>query len=343
MVIRKKSEGVWAADIQPAGRGGKRFRKLFKTKADALQWEAWITTQVNQTPDWKPEKRDLRKLTDLIDLWQKHHGVSLKANDDTYKRLKNLCKAMGEPLADRFNAEMFTEYRSKRLEEGTSANTLNHEHAYLRAAFNELIRLGHWHKENPLKTVRAFKLQERELNFLEKNQIKELLDAVDASTNKHLGMLTRVCLETGARWSEAEQLRTSQVRNQSIQYSLGKSGKNRTVPIRKTLEEQLTRHHASAGNGERYFDDSSIMWSFREAIKTTSISLPPGQSTHIMRHTFASHFMMNGGNILALQKLLGHQSLTMTMRYAHLSPDHLAEARKLNPLASIDLESENED
>lgn len=54
---------------------------------------------------------------------------------------------------------------------------------------------------------------------------------------------------------------------------------------------------------------------------------------HSLRHTFASHFMMAGGNILTLQKILGHQSLTMTMRYAHLVPERLQEARRLNPLA----------
>ena len=58
--------------------------------------------------------------------------------------------------------------------------------------------------------------------------------------------------------------------------------------------------------------------------------------THVLRHTFASHFMMNGGNILALQKILGHSSLTMAMRYAHLAPDHLQEATALNPLAMLD-------
>ncbi len=43
--------------------------------------------------------------------------------------------------------------------------------------------------------------------------------------------------------------------------------------------------------------------------------------------------MRNGGNILALQKILGHQSLTMTMRYAHVAPDHLIEATAFSPLA----------
>ncbi|MBK1752631.1 MAG: tyrosine-type recombinase/integrase, partial [Escherichia coli] len=50
------------------------------------------------------------------------------------------------------------------------------------------------------------------------------------------------------------------------------------------------------------------------------------------RHTFASHFMMNGGNILVLQKILGHADITMTMRYAHFAPSHLEDAVRLNPL-----------
>lgn len=45
--------------------------------------------------------------------------------------------------------------------------------------------------------------------------------------------------------------------------------------------------------------------------------------------------MMNGGNILVLQKILGHSTLTMTMRYAHLALEHLQEAKTLNPLARL--------
>jgi site-specific recombinase XerD len=66
---------------------------------------------------------------------------------------------------------------------------------------------------------------------------------------------------------------------------------------------------------------------FRNAVMRTGLQLPKGQSTHVLRHSFASHVMMNGGNILVLKKLLGHSSLTMTMRYAHPAPDHLQEAR----------------
>jgi site-specific recombinase XerD len=49
-------------------------------------------------------------------------------------------------------------------------------------------------------------------------------------------------------------------------------------------------------------------------------------------HTFASQFMMNGGNIFVLQRALRHSDIKMTIRYAHFAPDHLKEIKELNPL-----------
>jgi len=71
---------------------------------------------------------------------------------------------------------------------------------------------------------------------------------------------------------------------------------------------------------------------FRKAMQRAGIDTPAGQLTHILRHTFASHFMMNGGNILVLQRILGHTDIKVTMRYAHFTPDHLSEAMLFNPL-----------
>ncbi|WP_241172123.1 tyrosine-type recombinase/integrase, partial [Serratia marcescens] len=64
-------------------------------------------------------------------------------------------------------------------------------------------------------------------------------------------------------------------------------------------------------------------------------ALPKGQLTHVLRHTFAAHFMMSGGNILVLQRILGHHDIKMTMRYAHLASDHLETALCFNPLATM--------
>lgn len=330
MAIKKSASG-WLVDIQPGGRGRKRFRKTFKTQAEAKAYEAWLTAKVNRNIDWMPEKRDSRKLSQLIELWFTHHGTGLRSGEDTVQRLRALAKALGDPIAENFKAEHFAEYRTKRLESGISANNLNREHAYLRSVFNELTRLGYWAKNNPLAKLRQFKIPDRELSYLTSGQISTLLDTLRSSRNPHVLLITKTCLSTGARWSEAEELRIAQVRDGLIQFSKTKSGKVRAVPISGELEEELLAHYKEHGNIERIF--GYAFSAFRDGIKRAGINLPDGQLTHSLRHTFASHFMMNGGNILTLQRILGHANLTMTMRYAHLAPEHLQEAKHLNPLA----------
>ena len=331
----KKTETGWLVDAQPAGRGGKRFRKSFKTQAEAKAWEAWLKTQINQKAEWAPDKRDIRKIADLVDTWFQHHGVGLRSGKDTYARLKAMMAAMGNPTVENFDVSMFAEYRTKRLSAGISANNLNREHAYLRSVFNELERLGFWTKENPLAKLRQFKITETELSYLTLPQVTHLLGAISKGRNKHALLVTKICLATGARWSEAEELRLSQIHTGLIQYARTKSGKVRSVPIQSELETELREHHKAHGEGERVF--GYAFSAFREAIDRSEIVLPDGQLTHALRHTFASHFMMNGGNIITLQRILGHSSLTMTMRYAHLAPEHLQEAKNLNPLALLTL------
>jgi len=132
------------------------------------------------------------------------------------------------------------------------------------------------------------------------------------------------------------QISTSRpVRNGVIQFVQTKSSKARAVPISQKLETELISHHESNNLGERLFE--TAYEAFRDGVKISKLTLPKGQLTHILRHTFSSHFVMNGGNILALQKILGHHSLAMTIRYAHLSPDHLQETKRLNPLAKLNL------
>lgn len=330
-----KSEKSWIVDIQPGGRGAKRFRKSFKTKAEALAWEAWVTTQHTQNPDWMPARRDTRRLTELVDLWWENHGKGLRSGEGTYRRLLAMCKAMGNPVSDRFTADMFATYRTHRLDDGISLANMNREHAYLRAMFNELIRLKKWHKENPIGEVRAFKVQETELTFLNHDQLIALLVAMKTSRNPHVELISRICLSTGARWSEAEKMRISQVRAGLIQYTKTKSGKSRSVPISEHLEHTIHVHAKEHGQMGRIFGHS--ISAFREAVDRAGILLPDGQMTHVLRHTFASHFMMNGGNILTLQRILGHANIQMTMRYAHLAPDHLQEVKTLNPLTALTL------
>jgi len=184
--------------------------------------------------------------------------------------------------------------------------------------------------ENPLAKFKAIKIVENERHYLKLEEIDVLLAELPKGRNPHVTLIAKICLATGSRWGETEDLTIQQIRNGIVQYARTKSGKTRAVPIETALELEIIDHHAEHGTGNRIFQ--SAWAAFREAIERSRLELPMGQMTHVLRHTFASHFMMAGGNILALQRILGHQSLTMTMRYAHLAPDHLKEAKEFNPL-----------
>lgn len=112
-----------------------------------------------------------------------------------------------------------------------------------------------------------------------------------------------------------------------ITFSKTKNSKNRTVPISESLFEKIKKR-----GGKLVFPtlDYPLV---RDVIKTVAPDVPDGQAVHALRHTFASHFMMNGGNILTLQKILGHAKIQTTMIYAHLAPDYLQDAVRFNPIA----------
>lgn len=125
---------------------------------------------------------------------------------------------------------------------------------------------------------------------------------------------------------EAEGLTLSRIHDGKLTFSKTKSGKNRSIPVSAEFCNEIAEHLKVYG----HFSNS--LGAFRRALSAAKIYLPAGQSAHVLRHSFASHFMMNGGNILTLQKILGHSSINMTMRYAHLSKDHLYDALKYSPI-----------
>ncbi|MBR8133269.1 phage integrase [Burkholderia ambifaria] len=253
----KKTDAGWLVDIQPGGRGAKRVRKTLKTLAEAKSYEAWLRTKVNQDAEWAPARRDLRRLSDLIAVWYEYHGRSLRSGEDTKRRLIAMSEAMGNPVADKFSVQLFADYREMRLRSGISVSNMNREHSYLRSVFSELKRLGQWKSDNPMSSLRQFKVVERELSYLDRSQIVRLLHELGVGRNKHAKLVAKICLATGARWSEAEGLSIRQVKDGLIQYARTKSGKTRAVPIDAGLFNEIHAHHGQHGNGERIFESAA--------------------------------------------------------------------------------------
>lgn len=339
MSVRKLSTGKWLCECYPNGREGKRCRRQFGSKGEALAFETYTMDQAKNKP-WLGEKEDRRKLSELVELWYSLHGCSLNDKKGRLGKLRIISAGMGDPIASMITPKDWAHYRDQRLRgeidngystslatRKVSTGTVNCEHAFLRAVFNELKRLGEWSLPNPLENIREFDQPEREMAWLTQEQILQLMAACEQHGNDELTLIVKVCLSTGARWNEAAKIKSSQISPYKLTFINTKGKKNRTVPLARPLYDELI-----ARKGIPF---SPCYKQFYRVIRLAGIELPAGQMTHVLRHTFASHFMMAGGNIIVLQRILGHSDIRVTMRYAHFAPDHLEDAIHLNPLAQI--------
>lgn len=338
MGVRKDSlkNGKWLAE---AFIKGKRVRRWFETKAEASRFFNELKRQNSPLADLVAVRRENpQRLSELVELWFDLHGQTLSTGLKIRSCLLWACEVMGDPLARNFTLDDFSDYRKKRLNglvnpsakitTAPTESTLNNELLRFKAVFNELKRLNKWKGENPLDNMRRFKIKQNELYFLRHEEIERLLDVVkNPCFSPDLGVIIRICLATGARWSEAEDLTGAQVIPYRVTYTKTKTGKNRTVPISPELFELLPKKSG------RLF--KSVYHQFAKAINMAGIKLPKNQLTHVLRHTFASHFMMNGGNIIVLRDILGHSDIKMTMTYSHFAPSHLEAAVAFNPLANL--------
>lgn len=297
--------------------------QVFTSERKAIQLDKRLSIEFDRNNIGK----DKRRLDELVTLWYRLHGKTLRDHIRLRKNLYRMSDRLGNPIASDLTSEDFAKYREQRSMEVTTT-TINREHAYLRAMFNELDRLGVIKFDNPLTKIRPFKEREKELRYLAHDEIGQLLEVCETFRNQSLVHIVKICLATGARWGEAEELKPSQIKNNQITFLNTKSSKNRTVPINQTLFDELTS--LEPVSDKRMF--LSSLSTFRKAVARAEIDLPKGQLTHVLRHTFASHYVINGGNIVKLRDVLGHSEITTTMRYAHLAPDHLEETLLLNPL-----------
>lgn len=328
MAIFQLPDGRWRVDVEPVK--GKRFRKTFKLKGEAQRFEATCRSKLIDTPDWSPKPKDRRRLSELVDRWSILHAHTLADGEARRRLLVELVKSLGDPVSVKFSGNDYAEYRAKALADGANPKTLNNRLGYLRSVFNVLHQLGEIDYPNPLTRVRALRLQEKELAYLTDDQVSTLFQFIhQRCKTPHVAMVAAVCLATGCRWGEAQALIPDRIRAGMVSFVNTKGKRVRSVPIDSVLEVRLLEHFREHG----LF--SNCINSFNKTLAASGLPVPPGQASHVLRHTFASRFVMNGGNILTLQRILGHTSLAMTMRYAHLAPEHLQDAIRFGPVADF--------
>ena len=147
-----------------------------------------------------------------------------------------------------------------------------------------------------------------------------LLRACADSGNDGLLPIVAIALETGMRYSEIMGMEWERVdlSRGVIRLERTKSGRRREVPMRQVVYDVLAG--LPSPREGRLWRDESIRTAWETAVERARLD---DWHFHHCRHHFASWFMMRGGNLLALSKILGHAKISMTEKYAHLAPDHL--------------------
>ena len=155
--------------------------------------------------------------------------------------------------------------------------------------------------------------------WLEATEEAALLTACRASQTKHLAGVVTVALETGLRYGEIMTLTWDRVdlSRGVLMLERTKSGKRREVPMRPVVDAVFAAMPEPRVG--LVWPDKSIRTAFENAVATAGLT---DFTFHGCRHHFASWFM-RGGQLESLRLILGHKDLTMTLRYAHLSPGHL--------------------
>lgn len=252
--------------------------------------------------------------------WQKAY----KSKVGYVKQLLEFFKI--QPLQS-LNTRLVDQFQNMRLEYNKPA-TVNRLLATLKHMFTKAVE---WDmvSEDVLKKIRKVKLtpeNNRRLRFLSREESQILIDC----SISHLKPIVIMALNTGMRLGEILKLKWDQVdlRHGYILLNDAKNNERREIPINSTLREVLEKlpiglkieHVFTGDDGKPY---NRVKSSFATALKRANIL---DFRFHDLRHTFASQLVMSGVDLTTVKELLGHKSISMTLRYAHLSPGHKVKA-----------------
>lgn len=199
--------------------------------------------------------------------------------------------------------------------------SVNMELRQLKAAFEKAIQWDHI-QTNPFKGVEQCRVKNSNLpKFLNKEEVNVLLETIPEGTFREFVLFG---LYTGCRRGEALNLTWDEVDLETgkVTFRITKTGKSRSIPFNGALTSILG---SMERNGERPFpfQESFVTHKFKKYLKAAGIKNYRSIKLHSLRHTYASHLVMAGVDLLTVSKLLGHSTIRTTELYAHLVPDHM--------------------
>jgi len=312
--------------------------KSFNRLSDAREW---AIKKENEITENEYQKKDNITFFEnaLNDYMNK---ISINKAKLTYDREKTCSKSLlkffnGFLLCD-ISPKLICQYRDKRLID-VSPYSVRLELTLLKQIYK--IAQNEWGIiiDNPVNMVKFPSVPHGRENFLDKIQIKLLLDECKNSTNKKLYFYVFMILHSGMRPGEAAGLLKKDIKTNRKIIEVFKKGKKRHVPMTDSLLEKIpvmlslepkSEYVFLPQNVSEYFKNYPSQYfrcSFKHAIKRGKLNI----TIHDLRHTSASLLLMAGVDIRTLADILGHSSLNMVKRYTHLLDDYKISAiNKIN-------------
>lgn len=217
-----------------------------------------------------------------------------------------------------FTDEMLDRLIASLRKRGNSNATINRKMAALSKLLRKAFKMGDVHS---LPEFRRQKEKSGRIRFLEYDEEDRLFGAIQ----RHSDLYHRFCIflvDTGARLGEAISLRWNDIHEGRATFWVTKSGKSRSVPLTSRAVQAVSRQAGQTGPFVN-IDQQQFRAVWNQAKMEVGLSTDSDVVPHVLRHTCASRLVRGGIDIRRVQMWLGHQTLQMTMRYAHLASHDL--------------------
>ncbi|PML91994.1 tyrosine-type recombinase/integrase [Vibrio breoganii] len=302
-------------------RDGKRVSKSFPTKKEAQKFAAMITVDDELAQHLTNTTLNSFLLSDAI---SEFLGQYQGKDESLYQRLNywGQCFA-NRPVGRITRIDVRSELRN--LAKTCKPATVNRYKAALGTIYRYLLN-EYDIEHNPTRGIPLIPENNARTRFLSDDELPRLLEACRCSKWDKMYLLVLMALSTGARRGELIQRRWEDVDfiRRTIYLGETKNGEQRTLAITGEVLEELMKFRKGHGyifprpsNTEEFFRNFDCYW--QVALDKAGIER---FKFHDLRHTCASLLAMNGASLIEISQVLGHKSITMTQRYAHLCIEH---------------------
>jgi integrase len=335
---------LWYAKIKDRDGRWRMVSTQQRTKAQALRWALEKQAEIANgavgiaTPEEKT-------FDDAADYWLKTHSeASCDSHDDNVGRMKHLREAFGAMLLRQITVQLIAEFRAAKKaatkDDGKgnavprwAPGTINRMLALLRKMLNDCAAWG-WIKAAP--KVKLLPVAEQDFDYLQRDEIERLLSWTSEHADQEFPLYA-AAIYTGTRMGELYGLQWSEVSldvgratiQRSYDREYTKSKRIRRIPINRQLSIILREWKKRCPSELLVFPKPDGAMRARErppadfgdhlaAARCHAIRF------HDLRHTAASHMVMAGMNLRTVQNILGHSTIQVTERYAHLAPDFMS-------------------